>query len=59
MTGQKLDAWLAVDMKTGRKIENLADSNEETCPAWSKSTLLMGRTEYSVTMFDSINKKRR
>lgn len=52
--GSKLDNWLAIDPHTGRKVETLnGDQSNRVCPANKPETIFIGRTLYTVTMYDS------
>lgn len=58
--GKKVDSWFAVDPRTGQKLNTLGpDAVDQVCPASSEDSLFIGRTEYSVTMFDSKSRERR
>lgn len=53
-TGRKVDTWFAVDPLTGEKRDTLTlDGAEKVCPRINSNTLFIGRTEYSITMYDS------
>ncbi|XP_030847647.1 serine/threonine-protein kinase/endoribonuclease IRE1-like [Strongylocentrotus purpuratus] len=55
-TGRKADTWIAVDVNSGHKKQTLTtESSQSSCPLTSSSTLFLGRTEFTVTMFDSTN----
>ncbi|XP_077979928.1 serine/threonine-protein kinase/endoribonuclease IRE1-like [Glandiceps talaboti] len=59
-TGRKSDIWLAIDPITGEKQQTLTmDGSDTTCPSSDSATLFIGRTEYTVTMFDSKTKEKR
>ncbi|KAG9472052.1 hypothetical protein GDO78_021525 [Eleutherodactylus coqui] len=56
--GKKQDAWYLVDLVTGKKQQTLTSSFAESlCP--STSLLYLGRTEYTITMYDIKNKELR
>lgn len=56
--GKKQDAWYVVDLVTGEKQQTLTSSFAESlCP--STSLLYLGRTEYTITMYDTKNKELR
>ncbi|KAJ8264092.1 hypothetical protein GJAV_G00145060 [Gymnothorax javanicus] len=56
--GKKQDLWYAVDLLTGEKKQTLTSSFAETlCP--SSSLLYLGRTEYTITMYDIKNRELR
>lgn len=53
-TGTKKDIWLAIDPVSGVKVQTLTmDGAQKTCPSASKNLLYLGRTEYTIVMFDS------
>ncbi|KAL8579389.1 hypothetical protein ACOMHN_026754 [Nucella lapillus] len=53
-TGKKRDVWLAVDPVSGQKIQTIRmDGAQRTCPSSSRNLLYLGRTEYSIVMFDT------
>ncbi|KAK3089270.1 hypothetical protein FSP39_002213 [Pinctada imbricata] len=52
--GHKKDFWIAVDPASGNKIQTLTmDGTQKVCPSSAENTMFIGRTEYSVAMFDS------
>ncbi|XP_035254246.1 serine/threonine-protein kinase/endoribonuclease IRE1-like, partial [Anguilla anguilla] len=56
--GKKQDLWYVVDLLTGEKQQTLTSSFAETlCP--SSSLLYLGRTEYTITMYDIKNRELR
>uniref|UniRef100_A0A8C9VF40 Serine/threonine-protein kinase/endoribonuclease IRE1 n=1 Tax=Scleropages formosus TaxID=113540 RepID=A0A8C9VF40_SCLFO len=56
--GKKQDLWYVVDPLTGEKQQTLTSSFAETlCP--SSSLLYLGRTEYTITMYDTKNRELR
>nr|XP_015212025.1 PREDICTED: serine/threonine-protein kinase/endoribonuclease IRE1 isoform X2 [Lepisosteus oculatus] len=56
--GKKQDLWYVVDMLTGEKQQTLTSSFAETlCP--SSSLLYLGRTEYTITMYDTKSRELR
>ncbi|XP_041077128.1 serine/threonine-protein kinase/endoribonuclease IRE1-like isoform X1 [Polyodon spathula] len=56
--GKKQDLWFVVDLVTGEKQQTLTPSFAGTlCP--SSSLLYLGRTEYTITMYDTKNKELR
>ncbi|XP_030064277.1 serine/threonine-protein kinase/endoribonuclease IRE1 [Microcaecilia unicolor] len=56
--GKKQDIWYVVDLMTGEKQQTLTSSFAESlCP--STSLLYLGRTEYTITMYDTKNKELR
>ncbi|KAL4597529.1 serine/threonine-protein kinase/endoribonuclease IRE1, partial [Arapaima gigas] len=55
---KKQDLWYVVDPLTGEKQQTLTSSFAETlCP--SSSLLYLGRTEYTITMYDTKNRELR
>ncbi|XP_045214288.2 serine/threonine-protein kinase/endoribonuclease IRE1-like [Mercenaria mercenaria] len=53
-TGHKRDIWMAIDPHTGAKLQTLTlDGAQNTCPSTKENTLFIGRTEYTIVMFDS------
>ncbi|XP_031425227.1 serine/threonine-protein kinase/endoribonuclease IRE1 isoform X2 [Clupea harengus] len=57
-TGKKQDVWYVVDLLTGEKQQTLTSSFAEMlCP--SSSLLFLGRTEYTITMYDTKNRELR
>ncbi|XP_025052086.1 serine/threonine-protein kinase/endoribonuclease IRE1 isoform X2 [Alligator sinensis] len=56
--GKKQDIWYVIDLLTGEKQQTLTSSFAESiCP--STSLLYLGRTEYTITMYDTKNKELR
>ncbi|KAM8945730.1 serine/threonine-protein kinase/endoribonuclease IRE1 [Pelodytes ibericus] len=56
--GKKQDIWYVIDLVTGEKQQTLTSSFAESlCP--STSLLYLGRTEYTITMYDTKNKELR
>ncbi|KAF7698222.1 serine/threonine-protein kinase/endoribonuclease IRE1-like [Silurus meridionalis] len=56
--GKKQDVWYVVDLLTGEKQQTLTSSFAETLCA-SSSLLYLGRTEYTITMFDTKSRELR
>ncbi|XP_033737119.1 serine/threonine-protein kinase/endoribonuclease IRE1-like [Pecten maximus] len=53
-TGHKKDTWIAVDAVTGQKIQTLSmDGTRKVCPSKAENVIYIGRTEYTITMFDA------
>ncbi|CAL1530820.1 unnamed protein product [Lymnaea stagnalis] len=53
-TGSKRDMWLAIDPLTGAKVQTLSsDGAQKVCPSSNDNLLYIGRTEYSIMMFDA------
>ncbi|XP_061567713.1 serine/threonine-protein kinase/endoribonuclease IRE1-like isoform X2 [Cololabis saira] len=56
--GKKQDLWYVVDLMTGEKQQTLTSSFAEMfCP--SSSLLYLGRTEYTITMYDTKSRELR
>ncbi|XP_053153299.1 serine/threonine-protein kinase/endoribonuclease IRE1 isoform X1 [Hemicordylus capensis] len=56
--GKKQDSWYVIDLMTGEKQQTLTSSFAESlCP--STSLLYLGRTEYTITMYDTKSKELR
>uniref|UniRef100_A0A4W5R8Z4 Serine/threonine-protein kinase/endoribonuclease IRE1 n=1 Tax=Hucho hucho TaxID=62062 RepID=A0A4W5R8Z4_9TELE len=56
--GKKQDLWYVVDLSTGEKQQTLTSSFAEMlCP--SSSLLYLGRTEYTITMYDTKSRELR
>ncbi|OXB77043.1 UNVERIFIED_CONTAM: hypothetical protein H355_014865 [Colinus virginianus] len=56
--GKKQDVWYVIDLMTGEKQQTLTSSFAESlCP--SASLLYLGRTEYTITMYDTKKKELR
>ena len=52
--GHKKDIWIAIDPKSGDKIQTLTmDGARKVCPSSAENTIYLGRTEYTIAMFDS------
>ncbi|GFO02317.1 serine/threonine-protein kinase/endoribonuclease ire-1 [Plakobranchus ocellatus] len=52
-TGSKRDLWIAIDPVTGAKVQTLSsDGAQKVCPSSSEHLMYIGRTEYSIMMFD-------
>lgn len=59
-TGTKRDVWLAIDPVSGVKVQTLSmEGTQKTCPSSTKNLLYLGRTEYSIVMFDSLTGEKR
>jgi serine/threonine-protein kinase/endoribonuclease IRE1 len=53
-TGKKIDSWLSIDWKTGKKTSVLSfDALQKTCPLSSSNSLFIGRTGLSGVSFAS------
>ncbi|BFZ17659.1 hypothetical protein BsWGS_20698 [Bradybaena similaris] len=52
-TGSKKDLWIAIDPITGAKVQTLSsDGAQKVCPSSNENLLYIGRTEFSIMMFD-------
>lgn len=52
-TGHKKDTWIAVDVALGKKIQTLSmEGTRKVCPSNAENVIYIGRTEYTITMFD-------
>ncbi|XP_065338464.1 serine/threonine-protein kinase/endoribonuclease ire-1 isoform X2 [Cloeon dipterum] len=60
-TGKKVASWMAVDAVTGKKhlVMGNEQQNFDVCPADGSQTIFIGRTEYSIAMYDSHKKEKR
>ncbi|XP_031563309.1 serine/threonine-protein kinase/endoribonuclease IRE2-like isoform X1 [Actinia tenebrosa] len=61
-TGRKIDVWYAIDPDTGIKQQTLRlDGTETVCPIMPNKAapIFFGRTEYTVTMYDSKTREKR
>lgn len=58
-TGYKKDTWFVIDPVTGKKLQtlDLESLQNDICPSSSDSSILVGRTEYSLVMYDSSSKE--
>ncbi|XP_038069445.1 serine/threonine-protein kinase/endoribonuclease IRE1-like [Patiria miniata] len=58
-TGRKLDSWLVIDSSTGEMQQTMTtETTQNACPMSDGSTLFLGRTEFTLTMFDSNSRER-
>ncbi|KAK2160611.1 hypothetical protein LSH36_129g02045 [Paralvinella palmiformis] len=58
-TGFKKDIWYAVDPITGLKTQTLTmEGTQNVCPSSGGQSIFIGRTEYTIVMFDSKTKTR-
>ena len=59
-TGKKQDTWYAIDLelKKAQKVVSL-DELETSCPLPQKAVYYLGRTEYTVSIFDSLTQSLR
>lgn len=58
--GKKKASWFTLDPKTGQRQQILGwDTWSPTCPIESPDAVYIGRTQYSIMMFDSRNTQRR
>ncbi|XP_059166098.1 serine/threonine-protein kinase/endoribonuclease IRE1-like isoform X2 [Physella acuta] len=52
-TGSKRDLWIAIDPTTGAKVQTLSSEGaQKVCPSSNENLMYIGRTEYSIMMFD-------
>eukprot|EP00090_Calanus_glacialis_P028589 TRINITY_DN458_c0_g1_i1.p1 TRINITY_DN458_c0_g1~~TRINITY_DN458_c0_g1_i1.p1 ORF type:complete len:1157 (-),score=196.13 TRINITY_DN458_c0_g1_i1:177-3647(-) len=63
-SGKKIDTWLSVNTVTGAKqgslsYEGCLQGEEDMCPVMAPGTILIGRTEYNIMMFDTRTKDRK
>uniref|UniRef100_A0A915PSY5 Uncharacterized protein n=1 Tax=Setaria digitata TaxID=48799 RepID=A0A915PSY5_9BILA len=58
--GSKKDVWLEIDSDKGMKMGELSQSQtDRQCPLNKNTTILIGRSEYKLTMMDPENRDRR
>ncbi|XP_022103307.1 serine/threonine-protein kinase/endoribonuclease ire-1-like [Acanthaster planci] len=58
-TGRKLDSWLVIDAATGEMQQTMTtETTQNACPKSDGSALFLGRTEFTLTMFDSTSRER-
>ncbi|VDK83306.1 unnamed protein product [Litomosoides sigmodontis] len=58
--GSKKDVWLEIDSNKGIKVGELSQSQTDTqCPLNKNTSILIGRSEYKLTMVDPENRDRR
>lgn len=58
-SGFKKDIWIAVDPKTGHKLHTVTMDGTQVCPSTNDNIIYIGRTEYTVAMFDVKNGMKR
>jgi len=70
-SGRKVDTWVSVSRHTGTKKGSLSfdgclrgvkesdREGEDMCPAMEPGTVLLGRTEYNIMMYDTRTKNRK
>ena len=59
-TGDKHDQWLAIDLNTGVKLETLTSESESKITTSDENNVLfLGRTKYTISMFDVNTRKKR
>ena len=63
-SGKKIDTWLSVNTLTGAKQGSLSHEGclageEGMCPVAGAGTMLLGRTEYNIMMYDTRSKGRK
>lgn len=58
-TGDKKDEWLAIDYRSGKKLDTLtSDTYAYKISTSDENVLLIGRTQYTISMFD-VNTRRK
>ncbi|CAG0893148.1 unnamed protein product [Cyprideis torosa] len=57
-SGKKVDSWIAVDPGTGhvQSLDRMSHDGK-MCPIDPTNSLFIGRTEYTVTMMDAVNRQ--
>jgi serine/threonine-protein kinase/endoribonuclease IRE1 len=65
-SGKKVDTWVSVSRLTGAKRGSLSfegclrgEAEEDMCPVKEPGTVLLGRTEYNIMMYDTRTKDRK
>jgi len=63
-SGKKIDTWFSVNRLTGVKQGSLSTEGclagvEDMCPTIGPGTILIGRTEYNIMMYDTRTKNRK
>ena len=63
-SGKKIDTWLSVNTLTGAKQGSLSHEGclrgeDGMCPVTEAGTMLLGRTEYNIMMYDTRTKGRK
>jgi len=63
-SGKKIDTWLSVNSLTGARqgslsYEGCLQGDKDMCPVMDPGTILIGRTEYNIMMFDTRTKDRK
>ncbi|ELU05837.1 hypothetical protein CAPTEDRAFT_186737, partial [Capitella teleta] len=58
-SGSKKDTWFAVDPVQGKKTETLGmDGQQKMCPSNPANTMFIGRTEYTLMVFDGVTRQK-
>jgi len=63
-SGKKIDTWLSVNTVTGARqgslsYEGCLQGEGDMCPVMEPGTILIGRTEYNIMMYDTRTKDRK
>jgi len=63
-SGKKIDTWLSVNLLTGARQGSLSHDGclrgeDGMCPIMETGTMLLGRTEYNIMMYDTRTKGRK
>ena len=63
-SGKKIDTWLSVNLLTGARQGSLSHEGclrgeDGMCPVMEAGTMLLGRTEYNIMMYDTRTKGRK
>lgn len=56
-TGKKTASWLVLNPLTGERVAMDGDAPDSTCPFNDEHSLLIPRTEYSISLYDSNSKE--
>ncbi len=58
-TGDKKDQWLAIDYRNGQKLDTLtSETLSSKISASDENILFIGRTQYTISMFDVMTRKK-
>ncbi|XP_046408900.1 serine/threonine-protein kinase/endoribonuclease IRE1 [Ischnura elegans] len=59
-TGKKVDTWFSIDPVSGIKLNSMGfGSEDKMCLPSNEDSLFIGRTEYSIMMFNAKHKQRK
>ncbi|XP_071442322.1 serine/threonine-protein kinase/endoribonuclease IRE1-like [Hetaerina americana] len=59
-TGKKIDTWFSIDPVSGIKLNSMGfGSEDKMCLPSNEDSLFIGRTEYSIMMFNAKQKQRK